>query len=98
MRCPAGGDASRPRPPGSGTDRLPDGLYAPDLARISDDKVLIPGTGGRAGGDRDARAAGCETPSATAGSAQRRQLLHDYVSSIYDSRSTEFAEQIRVTP
>lgn len=69
-----------------------------DLARIcSDDKVLIhSGTGGVGqAAIAIARAAGCEI-FATAGSAQRRQLLHDMgVEHVYDSRSTEFAEQIR---
>ncbi|AGL26666.1 polyketide beta-ketoacyl synthase pks4 [Mycobacterium tuberculosis CAS/NITR204] len=68
------------------------------LARIcSDDKVLIhSGTGGVGqAAIAIARAAGCEI-FATAGSAQRRQLLHDMgVEHVYDSRSTEFAEQIR---
>lgn len=62
-----------------------------DLARIcSDDKVLIhSGTGGVGqAAIAIARAAGCEI-FATAGSAQRRQLLHDMgVEHVYDSRST----------
>ncbi|ETB49644.1 hypothetical protein O974_05785, partial [Mycobacterium avium 11-0986] len=42
-----------------------------------------------------ARAAGCEI-FATAGSPQRRQLLRDMgIEHVYDSRSLEFAEQIR---
>jgi polyketide synthase 3/4 len=69
-----------------------------DLARItSSDKVLIhSGTGGVGqAAIAIARAAGCEI-FATAGSPQRRQLLHDMgIEHVYDSRSTDFAEQIR---
>ncbi|MET0473235.1 MAG: sulfolipid-1 biosynthesis phthioceranic/hydroxyphthioceranic acid synthase, partial [Mycobacterium sp.] len=69
-----------------------------DLARISaSDKVLIhSGTGGVGqAAIAIARAAGCEI-FATAGSPQRRQLLQDMgIKHVYDSRSVEFAEQIR---
>ncbi|MGB7113442.1 MAG: MDR/SDR family oxidoreductase, partial [Mycobacterium sp.] len=69
-----------------------------DLARIkAGDKVLIhSGTGGvgqsAIGIDR---AAGAEI-FATAGSPKRRQILRDMgIEHVYDSRSIEFAEQIR---
>ncbi|WP_318187407.1 sulfolipid-1 biosynthesis phthioceranic/hydroxyphthioceranic acid synthase [Mycobacterium simulans] len=69
-----------------------------DLARISPkDKVLIhSGTGGVGqAAIAIARAEGCEI-FATAGSPQRRQLLRDMgIQHVYDSRSTDFAEQIR---
>jgi mycolipanoate synthase len=69
-----------------------------DLAHITaDDKVLIhSGTGGVGqAAIAIARAVGCEI-FATAGSPQRRQLLRDMgIKHVYDSRSTEFAEQIR---
>ncbi|MGY4654518.1 mycolipanoate synthase [Mycobacterium sp. URHB0021] len=69
-----------------------------DLARISSaDKVLIhSGTGGVGqAAIAIARAAGAEI-FATAGSEQRRQLLRDMgIEHVYDSRSVEFAEQIR---
>ena len=69
-----------------------------DLARISSaDKVLIhSGTGGVGqAAIAIARAAGAQI-FATAGSPQRRQLLHDMgIEHVYDSRSTEFAELIR---
>lgn len=69
-----------------------------DLARISStDKVLVhSGTGGVGqAAIAIARAAGCEI-FATAGSPHRRQLLHDMgIEHVYDSRSVEFAEQIR---
>ncbi|MGV0044522.1 sulfolipid-1 biosynthesis phthioceranic/hydroxyphthioceranic acid synthase [Mycobacterium colombiense] len=69
-----------------------------DLARIAPtDKVLIhSGTGGVGqAAIAIARAVGCEI-FATAGSPQRRQLLHDMgIEHVYDSRSTEFAGQIR---
>ncbi|OBJ19185.1 sulfolipid-1 biosynthesis phthioceranic/hydroxyphthioceranic acid synthase [Mycobacterium colombiense] len=69
-----------------------------DLARIAPtDKVLIhSGTGGVGqAAIAIARAVGCEI-FATAGSPQRRQLLHDMgIEHVYDSRSTEFADQIR---
>ncbi|WP_156675058.1 type I polyketide synthase [Mycobacterium sp. E2989] len=69
-----------------------------DLARVAPtDKVLIhSGTGGVGqAAIAIARAAGCEI-FATAGSPQRRQLLRDMgIEHVYDSRSTEFAEQIR---
>lgn len=69
-----------------------------DLARISpNDKVLIhSGTGGVGqAAIAIARAVGCKV-FATAGSPQRRQLLRDMgIEHVYDSRSTEFAEQIR---
>ncbi|BBY38637.1 polyketide synthase [Mycobacterium mantenii] len=69
-----------------------------DLARISPaDKVLIhSGTGGVGqAAIAIARAVGCEI-FATAGSPQRRQLLRDMgIEHVYDSRSTEFADQIR---
>jgi polyketide synthase 3/4 len=72
------------------------GLY--DLARISPtDKVLIhSGTGGVGqAAIAIARAVGCEI-FATAGSSQRRKLLRDMgIEHVYDSRSTEFADQIR---
>ncbi|SON63260.1 Mycocerosic acid synthase-like polyketide synthase [Mycobacterium simulans] len=69
-----------------------------DLARIkAGDKVLIhSGTGGvgRAA-IAIARAAGAEI-FATAGSPQRRKLLRNMgIEHVYDSRSIEFAEQIR---
>ena len=69
-----------------------------DLARISPtDKVLIhSGTGGVGqAAIAIARSVGCEI-FATAGSPQRRQLLRDMgIEHVYDSRSTEFADEIR---
>ncbi|MCA2242618.1 type I polyketide synthase [Mycobacterium sp. WUMAC-067] len=69
-----------------------------DLARIAPtDKVLIhSGTGGVGqAAIAIARAVGCEI-FATAGSPQRRELLRDMgIEHVYDSRSTEFADQIR---
>ncbi|SPM35482.1 polyketide synthase [Mycobacterium rhizamassiliense] len=69
-----------------------------DLARIaSGEKVLIhSGTGGVGqAAIAIARAAGCEI-FATAGSPQRREILRDMgIEHVYDSRSTDFAEQIR---
>jgi polyketide synthase 5 len=69
-----------------------------DMARLTaDDKVLIhSGTGGVGqAAIAIARAAGAEI-FATAGSEQRRQVLRDMgIQHVYDSRSTEFAEQIR---
>jgi mycolipanoate synthase len=69
-----------------------------DLARISPtDNVLIhSGTGGVGqAAIAIARAVGCEV-FATAGSPERRQLLRDMgVEHVYDSRSTEFADEIR---
>ncbi len=69
-----------------------------DQARIAaGDRVLIhSGTGGVGqAAIAIARAAGAEI-FATAGSPQRRQLLHDMgITHVYDSRSTEFAELIR---
>jgi polyketide synthase 5 len=69
-----------------------------DLARIrAGDKVLIhSGTGGVGqAAIAIARAAGAEI-FATAGSPKRRELLRDMgIEHVYDSRSIEFAEQIR---
>jgi acyl transferase domain-containing protein len=69
-----------------------------ELARITaDDKVLIHSATGGVGqaAIAVARAAGAQI-FATAGSEQRRQLLRDWgIEHVYDSRSTEFAEQIR---
>ncbi|GAB7141821.1 sulfolipid-1 biosynthesis phthioceranic/hydroxyphthioceranic acid synthase [Mycobacterium riyadhense] len=69
-----------------------------DLARIkAGDKVLIhSGTGGVGqAAIAIARAAGAEI-FATAGSKQRRQLLRDMgIEHVYDSRTVDFAEQIR---
>ncbi|VEG38859.1 phthioceranic/hydroxyphthioceranic acid synthase [Mycolicibacterium flavescens] len=69
-----------------------------DLARIkSEDKVLIHSATGGVGqaAIAIARAAGAEI-FATAGSEQRRQRLRDMgIKHVYDSRSTEFADQIR---
>ena len=69
-----------------------------DLARISSgDKVLIhSGTGGVGqAAIAIARAAGAEI-FATAGSEERRQLLRDWgIEHVYDSRTAEFADQIR---
>jgi NADPH:quinone reductase-like Zn-dependent oxidoreductase/acyl carrier protein len=69
-----------------------------DLGRIkAGEKVLIhSGTGGVGqAAIAIARAAGAEI-FATAGSPQRRKLLHDMaIEHVYDSRSVEFAEQIR---
>ena len=69
-----------------------------DLARIAPtDKVLIhSGTGGVGqAAIAIAREVGCEI-FATAGSPQRRQLLHDMgIEHVYDSRSTDFAAEIR---
>jgi mycocerosic acid synthase len=69
-----------------------------DLARIrAGDKVLIHSATGGVGqaAIAIARAAGAEV-FATAGSPQRRALLHDWgIEHVYDSRSIEFAEQIR---
>lgn len=69
-----------------------------DLARIkAGDKVLIhSGTGGVGqAAIAIARAAGAEI-FATAGSPHRRKMLYDMgIEHVYDSRSTEFAGQIR---
>ncbi|HUO39274.1 MAG TPA: SDR family NAD(P)-dependent oxidoreductase, partial [Mycobacterium sp.] len=69
-----------------------------DLARISaQDRVLIHSATGGVGqaAIAIARAAGAEI-FATAGSPQRRQLLRDMgIEHVYDSRSVEFADQIR---
>ena len=69
-----------------------------DLARVrAGDKVLIHSATGGVGqaAIAIARAAGA-TIFATAGSPQRRALLHDMgIEHVYDSRSTDFAEQIR---
>ncbi|BBX73765.1 type I polyketide synthase [Mycobacterium shinjukuense] len=69
-----------------------------DLARIkAGDKVLIHSATGGVGQAAlaIARAAGAEV-FATAGNAKRRNLLRDMgVEHVYDSRSIEFAEQIR---
>jgi polyketide synthase 5 len=69
-----------------------------DLARIkAGDKVLIhSGTGGVGqAAIAICRAAGAEI-YATAGSPERRKLLHEMgIEHVYDSRSIEFAEQIR---
>ncbi len=69
-----------------------------DLARItSDDKVLIhSGTGGVGqAAIAIARAAGCEI-FATAGSEARRKVLRDMgIEHVYDSRSLDFADEIR---
>ena len=69
-----------------------------DLARItSRDKVLIhSGTGGVGqAAIAIARAAGCEI-FATAGSPGRRKILQDMgITHVYDSRSLDFAAQIR---
>ncbi|KAA1250588.1 type I polyketide synthase [Mycobacterium simiae] len=69
-----------------------------DLARIkAGDKVLIhSGTGGVGqAAIAIARAAGAEI-FATAGSPQRRKMLREMgIKHVYDSRSTEFAEEIR---
>ena len=69
-----------------------------DLARISRrDKVLIHSATGGVGqaAIAIARAVGAEI-FATAGSDDRRQLLRDWgIEHVYDSRSVEFAEQIR---
>jgi polyketide synthase 5 len=69
-----------------------------DLARISSrDKVLIHCATGGVGqaAIAIARASGAEI-FATAGSTQRRELLHDMgIEHVYDSRSIEFAELIR---
>jgi polyketide synthase 5 len=69
-----------------------------DLARIGrGDKVLIHSATGGVGqaAIAIARAAGAEI-FATAGSEQRRQLLRDWgIEHVYDSRSSEFAQQIR---
>lgn len=70
-----------------------------DLARISgEDKVLIhSGTGGVGqAAIAIARMVGAEI-YATAGSAERRQMLRDMgIEHVYDSRGTEFAEEIRL--
>ncbi len=69
-----------------------------ELARIkAGDRVLIHSATGGVGqaAIAIARAAGAEI-FATAGSEQRRQLLRDMgIEHVYDSRSTEFADQIR---
>ncbi len=69
-----------------------------DLARIENgDKVLIHSATGGVGqaAIAIARAAGAEI-FATAGSEQRRELLHDMgIEHVYDSRSIEFADLIR---
>ncbi|MDV3129280.1 type I polyketide synthase [Mycobacterium sp. 21AC1] len=69
-----------------------------DMARITaGDKVLIHSATGGVGqaAMAVARSAGAEI-FATAGSERRRQLLHDMgVEHVYDSRSLDFADQIR---
>jgi polyketide synthase 5 len=69
-----------------------------DLARIGRrDKVLIHSATGGVGqaAIAIARAAGAEI-FATAGSEERRQLLRDWgIERVYDSRSVDFADQIR---
>ncbi len=69
-----------------------------DLARIGrEDKVLIhSGTGGVGqAAIAIARAVGCEI-FATAGSEERRQVLRDMgIEHVYDSRSLDFADEIR---
>jgi polyketide synthase 5 len=69
-----------------------------ELARIkAGDRVLIHSATGGVGqaAVAIARAAGAEI-FATAGSEQRRELLHDMgIQHVYDSRSVEFAELIR---
>ena len=69
-----------------------------DMARIkAGDKVLIHSATGGVGqaAIAIARLAGAQI-FATAGSPERRALLHDMgIEHVYDSRSTEFAEQIR---
>ncbi|HTQ18769.1 MAG TPA: sulfolipid-1 biosynthesis phthioceranic/hydroxyphthioceranic acid synthase [Mycobacterium sp.] len=69
-----------------------------DLARVkAGDKVLIHSATGGVGqaAIAIARAAGAEI-FATAGSPERRQLLCDMgIKHVYDSRSSEFAEQVR---
>ncbi|MDG4668992.1 sulfolipid-1 biosynthesis phthioceranic/hydroxyphthioceranic acid synthase [Mycobacterium sp. 236(2023)] len=69
-----------------------------DLARISSaDKVLIHSATGGVGqaAIAIARAAGAQI-FATAGSAERRELLRSMgIDHVYDSRSVEFADQIR---
>jgi polyketide synthase 5 len=69
-----------------------------ELARICPgDKILIHSATGGVGqaAIAVARAAGAEI-FATAGSEKRRQLLRDWgIQHVYDSRSTEFADQIR---
>src|SRR5689334_7229050 len=69
-----------------------------DLARIrSGDRVLIHSATGGVGqaAIAIARAVGAEI-FATAGSEERRQLLRDMgIEHVYDSRSIEFAEEIR---
>ncbi len=69
-----------------------------ELARIrSGDKVLIHSATGGVGqaAIAIARAAGAQV-FCTAGSPQRREMLHAMgIEHVYDSRSTEFAEQIR---
>jgi polyketide synthase 5 len=69
-----------------------------DLARVrAGDRVLIHSATGGVGqaAIAIARAAGAKI-FATAGSPQRRALLHDMgIEHVYDSRSIEFAEQIR---
>jgi NADPH:quinone reductase-like Zn-dependent oxidoreductase/acyl carrier protein len=69
-----------------------------DLARIrAGDKVLIHSATGGVGQAAIgiARAAGAEI-FATAGSPERRELLHNMgIEHVYDSRSIEFADQIR---
>lgn len=69
-----------------------------DLARIeAGEKVLIHSAMGGVGqaAIAIARAAGAEI-FATAGSAQRRQMLRDMgIEHVYDSRSTDFADEIR---
>lgn len=69
-----------------------------DLARIAaDDKVLIHSAMGGVGqaAVAIARAAGAEI-FATAGSPERRQMLRDMgIEHVYDSRSTDFADEIR---
>ncbi len=69
-----------------------------DLARIrAGDKVLIHSATGGVGqaAIAIARAAGAEI-FATAGSEKRREMLRDMgIEHVYDSRSVEFAEQIR---
>ncbi len=106
MRCPAGSDAParscRWPPPPRGADRLRDGLVRPASLWLASARTTrcADSLGGPVWCQTAiaiTRTPDCEI-FATAGGAQRRQLLHDMgVEHVYDSRSTEFARQIEST-
>ena len=97
-RHPAGRPGRRAGGRGDHRDTPPPGTaYTSWPASRAGDKVLIHSATGGVGqaAIAIARAAGAEI-FATAGSEQRRQLLRDMgIEHVYDSRSIEFADQIR---